>query len=135
MKQALFLSSLLGCSLTSVTTATKSEQIHISLAGDSGLRVTWFSQDELTQPGCIYGISPDTLTSTSQATSEIYLPSYGVHHKALLSNLQQGSEYYYSCGDLGVDMSEVYSFHTPPKIDNIEPLRFAIFGDMVWINA
>jgi acid phosphatase type 7 len=126
-------------------TSSTPEQIHLALAGQDGARVTWFTKDDLTAPGCIYGASAETLTSTTQglislfyylfelllATSQTYLPSYGAHHKARLSDLSQGSEYFYSCGDLNAEMSEVFSFRTPPKVDNLEPLRFAIFGDMV----
>lgn len=65
------------------------------------------------------------------AESESYLADYGFHHKALLSDLSPGQEYFYSCGTFGAKMSDVYSFHTVPKLGNRDPLRFAIFGDMV----
>jgi hypothetical protein len=127
--------SLLLFGLTAHATASSSEQIHLSLAGENGFRVTWFTQDDLKSPGCVYGTSSQDLSSTSQANSESYLTGYGTHHKAVLTDLSPGSEYFYSCGDIGVDMSEIYSFHTPPKVDNIKPLRFAIFGDMGWENS
>jgi hypothetical protein len=122
-------------SAAKTSSLSSSEQVHLSLAGDNGFRVTWFSPTDLMNPGCLYGTSSQDLSSTSEAKSESYLEGYGTHHKALLTELSPGSEYFYSCGDLGVDMSEIYSFHTPPKVDNIEPLRFAIFGDMGWENS
>lgn len=144
MKLSLITASLwlgLGDPLIATASPSKSfstsstEQIHLSLAGLNGFRVTWFTSKDLLNPGCLYGQSSDDLSFVSQAKSESYLAGYGTHHKALLTELSSGSQYFYSCGDLGSDMSEIYSFQTPPKANNIEPLRFAIFGDMGWENS
>lgn len=63
-----------------------------------------------------------------------YLNGWGFHHRALLTGLELGKKYYYSCGD-AVEMTQVFNFKTPPKSDDESPLRFAIFGDMGFENS
>jgi hypothetical protein len=49
--------------------AIKPEQIHIALAGDNGMRVTWYTAEESADPKCVYGTSPDAMTF--QSTGEL----------------------------------------------------------------
>lgn len=60
----LFLTSATASVTASLT--NKPEQIHIALAGASGLRVTWFTSQESSDPGCVYGSSPTALSNTAK---------------------------------------------------------------------
>ena len=65
---SLFLTSLSALSSVSLSSSPP-EQIHIALAGVSGLRVAWFtSNDDSINPGCIYGTNKNQLSSTSKGS-------------------------------------------------------------------
>lgn len=37
------------------------EQLHIALAGEEGMRITWFTAEDSSHPHCIYGTTSDSL--------------------------------------------------------------------------
>lgn len=45
--------------------AARPEQIHIALAGDDGIRISWFTAEDSINPYCLHGTSPDALADIS----------------------------------------------------------------------
>jgi hypothetical protein len=53
------------------TFATTPEQVHIALAGEDGMRITWFTAEDSVNPYCLYGASPDSLSDKSSGNVDL----------------------------------------------------------------
>lgn len=102
------------------------EQVHISLAGDNKMRVTWITYHANVPSMVEYGTSPGVYTSSSVGESDSYsyvLYDSGEIHHVVIGPLEANKIYFYRCGGSGPE----YSFKTPPAQF---PVVFAIVGDL-----
>lgn len=130
----LYFSLFVSMAMTVATQASvfQPEQIHIAMAGKTGMRVMWFT-NQTTSSLVKYGLS-STDEHSSQGSAETYLENWGSHHVALLENLKLDSTYKYIVGD-GSIMSEVFEFTTPPVDDYSGDINLAVFGDMGYLDS
>ncbi|XP_077243591.1 purple acid phosphatase 18-like isoform X2 [Tasmannia lanceolata] len=104
-------------------------QVHISLAGDKQMRITWITDDDDDDdsPSVVeYGTSPGKYTSSSQGeiTSYSYLfYSSGTIHHVVIGPLEDDTIYFYRCGGQGPE----FNLKTPPSQF---PITFAVAGDL-----
>eukprot|EP00252_Welwitschia_mirabilis_P009066 TRINITY_DN2135_c0_g1_i1.p1 TRINITY_DN2135_c0_g1~~TRINITY_DN2135_c0_g1_i1.p1 ORF type:complete len:429 (+),score=80.94 TRINITY_DN2135_c0_g1_i1:160-1446(+) len=102
------------------------EQVHISLAGEKHMRVSWIAYDDNSPSIVEYGDSSGTYTSSSEGESTSYkymLYRSGKIHHVVIGPLEANKQYFYRCGGSGPE----YSFKTPPAQF---PVTFAIVGDL-----
>ncbi|ERN19635.1 purple acid phosphatase 18 isoform X1 [Amborella trichopoda] len=102
------------------------QQVHISLAGDKHMRVTWVTDDDSSTSVVDYGTSPGRYTQSAQGESTSYsymFYSSGEIHHVVIGPLEPSSYYYYQCGGEGPE----FSFKTPPSQ---LPITFAVVGDL-----
>ncbi|PKA48668.1 Purple acid phosphatase 18 [Apostasia shenzhenica] len=102
------------------------QQVHISLAGERRMRVSWVTDDKSSAPFVEYGTSPGQYTATSEGESLSYrylFYSSGQIHHVVIGPLEDDSVYYYRCGGQGME----FQFKTPPSKF---PISFAIVGDL-----
>ncbi|KAF3605952.1 hypothetical protein DY000_02049669 [Brassica cretica] len=102
------------------------EQVHISLAGDKHMRVSWVTNDK-SSPSCVeYGTSPGKYSFLGQGESTsysyIFYRSGKIHH-AVIGPLEPDTVYYYRCGGGGPE----FHLKTPPSRF---PITFAVAGDL-----
>ncbi|KAI3863145.1 hypothetical protein MKW98_015603 [Papaver atlanticum] len=101
-------------------------QVHISLAGDKHMRISWVTEDQSSPSLVEYGTSPGVYKSSSQgeSTSYTYLfyKSGNIHH-TVIGPLEPGQSYFYRCGGQGPE----FKLKTPPSKF---PITFAVAGDM-----
>ncbi|KAF4389283.1 hypothetical protein CsatB_026311 [Cannabis sativa] len=102
------------------------QQVHISLAGDNHMRITWITDDKSAPSLVEYGTSPGRYTSVAQGESTSYdymLYSSGTIHHTVIGPLEHGTVYFYRCGGDG----EEFQLKTPPAQF---PITFAVAGDL-----
>ncbi|KAJ8622071.1 hypothetical protein MRB53_030600 [Persea americana] len=102
------------------------QQVHISLAGDKHMRVSWITDDESSPSIVEYGISPGKYTSSSEGESMTYSYMFydsGKIHHVVIGPLQDDTVYFYRCG--GQDPE--FKFKTPPSQF---PITFSVVGDL-----
>ncbi|XP_052208184.1 purple acid phosphatase 18 [Diospyros lotus] len=102
------------------------QQVHISLAGDKHMRVTWITNDKSSPSTVEYGTSPGKYSSIAQGESTSYkylLYSSGKIHHTVIGPLRHGTVYYYRCGGQGPE----FQLKTPPSQF---PVTFAVAGDL-----
>ncbi|XP_047317386.1 purple acid phosphatase 18-like [Impatiens glandulifera] len=104
------------------------QQVHISLAGEAHIRVSWITKSEHHQASSIvqYGTSTNNYTSVAQGETTSYtylLYKSGKIHHTVIGPLKHDTIYYYRCGGLGSE----FNFKTPPSK---YPLTFAVAGDL-----
>ncbi|XP_077243597.1 purple acid phosphatase 18-like [Tasmannia lanceolata] len=105
------------------------QQVHISLAGDKQMRITWITDDDDDDdsPSVVeYGTSPGKYTSSSQGESTSYsylFYSSGTIHHVVIGPLEDDTIYFYRCGGLGPE----FNLKTPPSQF---PITFAVAGDL-----
>eukprot|EP00262_Sarcandra_glabra_P005201 TRINITY_DN16555_c0_g1_i2.p1 TRINITY_DN16555_c0_g1~~TRINITY_DN16555_c0_g1_i2.p1 ORF type:complete len:416 (-),score=55.36 TRINITY_DN16555_c0_g1_i2:201-1421(-) len=102
------------------------QQVHISLAGDKHMRITWITDDESSPSVVDYGTSPGEYMSLSLGESTSYnylLYSSGKIHHTVIGPLEDETVYYYRCGGQGPE----FNFKTPPSQF---PITFALGGDL-----
>ncbi|XP_051130185.1 purple acid phosphatase 22-like [Andrographis paniculata] len=102
------------------------QQVHISLVGKDGMRISWITKDDKVKSVVDYGTSPGkyTATATGDGTSYRYfLYKSGKIHHVKIGPLQPSTTYYYRCGAQGGE----FSFRTPPSGF---PVEFAVAGDL-----
>ena len=112
---------------------TVPEQIHIALAGPSGMRIMWFTRDAAAISLCNFGSSL-SLGTEVVGVQKTYLENYGSHHVVHLEHLEQDSTYYYSVGDNST-MSQIFSFRTSPSSSQSKAISIAVYGDMGWLDS
>ncbi|MFS8005307.1 putative Acid phosphatase [Helianthus anomalus] len=103
-----------------------SQQVHISLAGDAKMRISWIT-DDMTPSMVRYGKSPGNYEAWAAGTSSSYryiLYKSGHIHDVVIGPLEPSTTYYYKCG---LDESPELSFRTPPAHF---PIDFAVSGDL-----
>ncbi|KAJ6752246.1 hypothetical protein OIU85_002651 [Salix viminalis] len=102
------------------------QQVHISLAGDKNMRVSWVSNEKSSQSMVEYGTSPGRYSNRSQGESTSYsylFYSSGKIHHTVIGPLEDNTVYYYRCGGEGPE----YKLKTPPAEF---PVMFAVAGDL-----
>uniref|UniRef100_A0A804M006 Purple acid phosphatase n=1 Tax=Zea mays TaxID=4577 RepID=A0A804M006_MAIZE len=102
------------------------QQVHISLAGEKHMRITWVTNDNSVPSVVDYGTKESTYTMKSQGESTSYsylLYSSGKIHHVVIGPLEDNTIYYYRCGGQGPE----FQFKTPPSQF---PLSLAVVGDL-----
>ncbi|KAL8189700.1 hypothetical protein R6Q57_008417 [Mikania cordata] len=106
--------------------SSQSQQVHISLAGDKHIRVSWITIDSSSPSLVEYGISPGRYTFKGHGDTTSYnylLYSSGTIHHTVIGPLEHNTVYYYRCGGQGPELN----FKTPPSEF---PVTFAVAGDL-----
>jgi phosphodiesterase/alkaline phosphatase D-like protein len=110
------------------------EQVHLSLASTdhSLMAVSWVTlTGDISQVK--YGTDKNNLNMFSEGTTLTYTKAgwVGVIHRAIMTDLQPATTYYYQVGadDGGSNWSEIFSFttFTPNK-----EINFAVIADMAY---
>lgn len=102
------------------------QQVHISLAGDKHMRVSWITSDKSAPSIVHYGTSPGTYSYMKQGESTSYsyiFYSSGKIHHTVIGPLEPATVYYYQCGGQGPE----FQLKTPPTEF---PITFAVAGDL-----
>ena len=116
-------------------TMAKPEQIHMAQGKTpKSMVISWFDQTQSPiQAQVIYGFTPQKLNQKAQAQSTSYTfnnyTSGQIYHAELLG-LNPSTRYYYQCGELVGQSSEIASFTTGPEPGNPSPLIFGVIGDI-----
>ncbi|MBA0573882.1 hypothetical protein Golob_001132 [Gossypium lobatum] len=101
-------------------------QVHISLAGENHMRISWITDDNSAPSIVEYGTLPGqyTFSSSGETTSYNYLfYSSGKIHHTVIGPLEHDTIYFYRCGGQGPE----FQLKTPP---GQFPVTFAIAGDL-----
>ncbi|XP_022753934.1 purple acid phosphatase 18-like isoform X2 [Durio zibethinus] len=102
------------------------QQVHISLAGEKHMRISWVTEDKSTLSIVEYGTSPGryTFSAEGEATSYSYLfyRSGKIHH-TVIGPLEDDTVYFYRCGGKGPE----FKLKTSPAQF---PVTFAVAGDL-----
>lgn len=115
------------------------EQVHLSFGSTNdegfttGYVVGWFTQDSR-ESFVQFGLSPDKLDQLGVGSSSNYAANYGYHHAAPMDKLAPSTQYYYRVGDPKQEMSQVFSFKSPPQ-NTSDSFSVSIFGDMGWLDS
>ncbi|KAG5064687.1 hypothetical protein AAZX31_02G272800 [Glycine max] len=102
------------------------QQVHISLAGDKHMRVTWITDDKHSPSYVEYGTLPGRYDSIAEGECTSYnylLYSSGKIHHAVIGPLEDNTVYFYRCGGKGAE----FELKTPPAQF---PITFAVAGDL-----
>uniref|UniRef100_A0A7C9EPQ2 Purple acid phosphatase n=2 Tax=Opuntia streptacantha TaxID=393608 RepID=A0A7C9EPQ2_OPUST len=102
------------------------QQVHVSLAGENHMRVSWITDDSSAPSIVEYGTSPGQYTSRAQGESTSYsyiFYSSGKIHHTVIGPLDPGTVYFYRCGGEGPE----FHLRTPPAQ---LPVTFAVAGDL-----
>ncbi|XP_076888073.1 purple acid phosphatase 18-like [Bidens hawaiensis] len=106
--------------------SSQPQQVHISLAGENHIRVTWITSNPSSPSLVEYGTSPGKYTSRGHGDTTSYsyiLYNSGTIHHTVIGPLKPNTVYYYRCGGEGAE----FHFKTPPS--NF-PVTFAVAGDL-----
>ncbi|KAJ6376556.1 hypothetical protein OIU76_025665 [Salix suchowensis] len=102
------------------------QQVHISLAGDNHVRVSWVTNDKSAASMVEYGTSPGRYSNIALGESTWYsylFYSSGMIHHTVIGPLEDNTVYYYRCGGGGPE----YKLKTPPAQF---PVTFSVAGDL-----
>ncbi|XP_016465792.1 purple acid phosphatase 18-like [Nicotiana tabacum] len=106
--------------------SSQPQQVHISLAGDKHIRVSWVTTDKSSLSVIEYGTSTGKYSFKAQGESTKYsylLYSSGTIHHTVIGPLQDNTVYFYRCGGEGPE----FQLKTPPSKF---PVTFAVAGDL-----
>ncbi|PSR96287.1 Purple acid phosphatase [Actinidia chinensis var. chinensis] len=106
--------------------SSQPKQVHISLAGNRHMRVTWITSDKHSPSIVEYGTSPGKYNYIAQGESTSYsylFYSSGKIHHTVIGPLEHSTTYFYRCGREGPE----FQLKTPPSQF---PVTFAVAGDM-----
>ncbi|KAG4112119.1 hypothetical protein ERO13_D13G143500v2 [Gossypium hirsutum] len=101
-------------------------QVHISLAGENHMRISWITDDNSAPSIVEYGTLPGqyTFSSSGETASYNYLfYSSGKIHHTVIGPLEHDTIYFYRCGGQGPE----FQLKTPP---GQFPVTFAVAGDL-----
>ncbi|KAK9089682.1 hypothetical protein Scep_028764 [Stephania cephalantha] len=101
-------------------------QVHISLAGDKHMRISWITEDGSSPSLVEYGTTPGVYTSSSHGESTSYKYLFyrsGKIHHTVIGPLEDSTVYFYRCGRQGPE----FRMKTPPSQF---PITFAVAGDL-----
>ncbi|XP_057540389.1 purple acid phosphatase 18 [Amaranthus tricolor] len=107
--------------------SSEPQQVHISLAKENHMRISWVT-DDLSAPSIVeYGTSSGQYTAMAHGDSISYscfilYRSGGIHH-TVIGPLNPGTEYFYRCGGEGPE----FKLRTPPAE---LPITFSVAGDL-----
>lgn len=104
-------------------------QVHISLAGPNGVRISWITVSVSAPSMVEFGTTSGEYNKVAYGDSNYYSFLFyksGHVHNVVLGNLDSSTVYYYKCGGAGLE----YSFRTPPALGPQTPITFAIAGDL-----
>ncbi|KAL3754135.1 hypothetical protein ACJRO7_001393 [Eucalyptus globulus] len=110
------------------------QQVHISLAGNNYMRVTWITDDHKVPSTVEYGTAPgqyNTAARGEQTSYTYFFYSSGKIHHVKIGPLEPATTYYYRCGGVGPE----FSFKMPPSTF---PIEFVVVGDLgqtEWTNS
>ncbi|KAK2377810.1 Purple acid phosphatase 18 [Trifolium repens] len=110
----------------SKTHSYEPQQVHISLAGDKHMRITWITDDKHSPSFVEYGTLPGRYDSISEGEYTSYnylLYSSGKIHHTVIGPLEYNTVYFYRCGGQGPE----FELKTPPAQF---PITFAVAGDL-----
>ncbi|KAB5534811.1 hypothetical protein DKX38_017897 [Salix brachista] len=102
------------------------QQVHISVAGDNHMRVSWVTNDKSAASMVEYGTSPGRYSNIALGESTWYsylFYSSGMIHHTVIGPLEDNTVYYYRCGGGGPE----YKLKTPPAQF---PVTFSVAGDL-----
>nr|XP_027187220.1 purple acid phosphatase 18-like isoform X3 [Cicer arietinum] len=102
------------------------QQVHISLAGDKHMRITWITEDKHSSSFVEYGTLPGRYDSMAEGECTSYnylLYSSGKIHHTVIGPLEHDTVYFYRCGGQGPE----FQLKTPPAQ---YPITFAVAGDL-----
>ncbi|KAJ7960755.1 Purple acid phosphatase [Quillaja saponaria] len=102
------------------------QQVHISLAGEQHMRISWITDDKSSPSIVEYGTSPGRYDTAAQGESTFYnymLYRSGKIHHTVIGPLEHNTVYFYRCGGQGLELQ----FKTPPSQF---PITFAVAGDL-----
>ncbi|XP_051135312.1 purple acid phosphatase 18-like [Andrographis paniculata] len=102
------------------------EQVHISLAGEKHMRITWVTMNAHSPSIVEYGTSPHNYSFRAQGYSASYnylLYTSGTIHHTVIGPLEDSALYHYRCGGEGPE----FQLRTPPSQ---LPITFAVVGDL-----
>ncbi|XP_028760293.1 purple acid phosphatase 18 [Neltuma alba] len=106
--------------------ASYPQQVHISLAGDKHMRVSWITDDDSSPSVVEYGTIPGRYDNLAEGESNSYrylFYSSGKIHHTVIGPLEDNTVYFYRCGGQGPE----FQFKTPPAQ---LPITFAVAGDL-----
>ncbi|KAH6775744.1 purple acid phosphatase 18 [Perilla frutescens var. hirtella] len=106
--------------------SSEPEQVHISLAGEKHMRISWVTSSKDSPSIVEYGTSSRNYSFSSQGESTSYsyfLYSSGKIHHTVIGPLEHNTLYYYRCGGEGPEFQLKTS---PSKF----PITFAVAGDL-----
>ncbi|KAL9236316.1 hypothetical protein vseg_011002 [Gypsophila vaccaria] len=106
--------------------SSQPQQVHVSLAGDNHMRVSWITDDPSAPSIVEYGTSPGQYIATAEGESTSYkymLYRSGKIHHAVIGPLNPGTIYFYRCGGENPE----FRLKTPPAQ---LPITFAVVGDL-----
>ncbi|XVF77501.1 hypothetical protein PTKIN_Ptkin14bG0049600 [Pterospermum kingtungense] len=102
------------------------QQVHISLAGENHMRISWITDDKSAPSIVEYGMSPGQYSSSAEGEttsySYIFYSSGKIHH-TVIGPLEHDTVYFYRCGGQGPE----FQLKTPPAQF---PVTFAVAGDL-----
>ncbi|XP_022716919.1 purple acid phosphatase 18-like [Durio zibethinus] len=102
------------------------QQVHISLAGEKHMRISWVTDNKSAPSFVEYGTSPGRYTSSAEGESTSYSYLFynsGKIHHTVIGPLEHGTVYFYRCGGQGPE----FQLKTPPAQF---PVTFAVAGDL-----
>ncbi|KAL9268632.1 Purple acid phosphatase 18-like protein [Drosera capensis] len=106
--------------------SSQPRQVHISLAGEDHMRVSWVTDDQSSHSIVEYGTSSGLYASRAQGDSSSYSYMFyrsGKIHHTVIGPLEPNTVYFYRCGGEGPE----FKLKTPPAQ---LPITFAIAGDL-----
>ncbi|KAK6934445.1 Calcineurin-like phosphoesterase domain, ApaH type [Dillenia turbinata] len=106
--------------------ASHPQQVHISLAGDKHMRISWITVDEDSASIVDYGTLSRNYMATAQGESTSYSYLFynsGKIHHTVIGPLEDDTVYFYRCGGGGPE----FQLKTPPSKF---PITFAVAADL-----
>ncbi|RZC76245.1 hypothetical protein C5167_000351 [Papaver somniferum] len=103
------------------------QQVHISIAGNDHMRISWITNDKsvpsVVEYGKVSGKYNASSSTGEHTTYRYFFYNSGKIHHVKIGPLDSNTVYYYRCGGVG----DEFSFRTPPSKF---PIEFALAGDL-----